>query len=110
MIKDAKMSGIEILLNDSRGVYIPQNFAENFIMSDWGVADDTRDILLAGPTSENEWYWEAWEQVLNNASYVDAGLNTWRLWQEGDLFAYCVELMSDQEYADFFGTERESED
>jgi len=101
------MNAIEILLNDSRGVYIPQNFAENFVMSDWGVGDDTRDILLAGPTSENEWYWEAWEQVLNNASYVDATGNKWHLSQEGDLFAYCVELMSAREYADFFGTEIE---
>lgn len=101
------MSGIEILLDDSRGVYIPQNFAEMFDMKTWGISDDTRNILLAGPTSENEWYWEAWENVLSNASYIDTAGNKWLLWQEGDLFIHCVELMTDREYADFFGTERE---
>lgn len=105
------MSGIEILLNDSRGVYIPQHFAENFNMDHWGVRDDDRDILLLGPNdAENEWYWETWENVLSNASYIDPQGNLWLLSQEGDLFAYCVELMSDNEYAEFFGTERESED
>lgn len=102
------MSGVELLLNDSRGIYIPQNFAENFNMDQWGVRDEDRDILLLGPNdAENEWYWEVWENVLSNASYIDEKGNHWHLWQEGDLFAYCSELMTDEEYVNFFGVERE---
>lgn len=100
------MSGIDILLNDSRGVYIPQNFAESFNMEDWGVSDEDRDILLAGPDSDNEYYWDAWDDVLSNASYTDKNGNIWYLYQDGDLFAYCDHLMTDEEYEGFFGEPR----
>ena len=101
------MSGIEILLNDSRGVYIPQTFAETFDMEGWGVSDKDRDILLAGPDyKENEFYWETWDSVLSNASYTDKNGNIWHLSQEGDLFAYCDHLMTDEEYENFFGEPR----
>lgn len=103
------MNAIEILLNDSRGVYIPHNFADMFNMDDWGVSESDRAVLIAGPSYKNDWYWETWENVLSKAFYTDKSGNVWRLSQEGDLFAYCVELMTDREYADFFGEERETD-
>jgi len=104
------MSGFEILMSDSRGVYIPQNFAESYHMDQWGVSDHDRDCLLSGPDyTENEFYWEAWENVVSNACYIDKNGNVWRLWQEGDLFSYCLELMTDEEYCNFFGIEREND-
>ena len=106
MMKGNKMSGVEILLNDSRGVYIPQNFAENFNMKDWGVIDEERDVLLAGPSPENESYWDVWHDVLSNSSYKDKNDNIWYLTQDGDLFAYCDPLMTDEEYENFFGEPR----
>ena len=33
--------------------------------------------------------------------------NAWHLYQDGDLWAYCPELMSNEEYKDFFGEEKE---
>jgi len=104
------MSGIEILLNDSRGVYIPQNFAENFNMEDWGVTDEERDVLLAGPSPENESYWDVWYDVLSTSSYKDKNDNIWYLTQDSDLFAYCDSLMSEEEYENFYGTSREEEE
>lgn len=95
------MSGIEILLSDANGIYIPKFFVENF--GGWGIMhEDVED--LSDP--DNEFYWETWSNVLDYASMKDKDGNVWRLWQDGDLFAYCYELMSDEEYKNFFGEER----
>ena len=104
------MSGLEILLDSSRGVYIPQAWAKECACVDgWRVNHagfDLEDlsILLDGP--ENEWYWEAWQDVLDHAEYVDKDGRVWRMYQDGDVFAYCEELMTDEEIIDHFGADR----
>jgi hypothetical protein len=97
------MSGIEILISDHWGVYIPKHFSENFILWD-GVSDADREILESGP--ENELYWDVWDSVTRDATYTDSEGNVWRLHQDGDLFAYCEPLMTDEEYYNFFGDHR----
>lgn len=96
-------NGIELLLTDARGIYIPRDFAMYFEDMDH-VSDEDMEILKAGP--DHEQYWDAWDAVLQNASNVVNG-KVWRLYQDGDLFAYCEELMTDEEYQNFFGFERE---
>ena len=91
-------SGIDLLLNGARGVYVPQNFVECFDMGDWHLSDD--DIKdLSDPN--NEFYWDAWESVLNNAYFVDEEGNKWTLYQDGDLWAICYELMTEEELNNF---------
>ena len=98
------MSGIDLLLNDSRGVYIPRDFAQYFI--GWkGIEAEDVEILLAGP-DESDWYWETWDSVLYRAVYTDSNGNTWHLHQNGDLWAVCEKLMTDEEYYNFFGEAR----
>ncbi len=95
------MSGIEILVSDHHGIYIPKFFSENF--GGWGLLNE--DVVdLADPN--NEWYWDTWSNVLDYATLKDKDGHTWRLWQDGDLFAYCEELMTDEEYKNFFGEDR----
>lgn len=97
------MSGVEILISDSWGVYIPQQFATNFL--GWnGVSAENLAILEDGP--ENELYWEVWDAATRDASYTDRDGNVWLLWQDGDLFCYCEELMDDEEFCNFFGNPR----
>jgi hypothetical protein len=97
------MSGVEILLDSNRGVYIPQHFAEivKSTISWKGYDSDDIDTLLEGPGTES--YWMALDNVFESAVFVDAKGNYWHLWQDGDLFAYCRKLMTDREYEDFFG-------
>lgn len=96
------MNAIEILLDGSRGIYIPQNFAEKFDLRLWSnIDEDDIETIAKGP-HDNEWYWEAWQDILDNAQYKYQG-RTWHLWQDGDLFAYCEELMTEKERKDFFG-------
>jgi hypothetical protein len=98
------MSGIAILVSDSWGVYVPQRFAVTCV-SDWkGISVEDHELLLRGPNDDNsQIYWEVWDFVLYSAIYVDKNQNVWRLFQDGDLFAYCEELMTSEEHFNFFG-------
>jgi hypothetical protein len=91
---------IEILLNDTRGVYIPRDFVQGFDMEAWHITD--QDMINDLQEPENEWYWESWESLMNNAYFVDSEGMTWRLYQEGDLFALSDEL-TENEHNERFG-------
>ena len=98
------MDAIAILLSGNRGIYIPRDFVQCFLMDKWHVSEKTAEFLANGP--DQEWYWDTWNDVLNDAYYEKDG-HTWRLYQDGDLFAYCNELMTDTEYEEFWGEPRD---
>ena len=88
-------NGSLLYLMDARGVYIPQNFAEhtrrecvtNVTDSDW-------QCLLDGPTAENEWYWEAWNNVLSNARVTDPKSGTvYTVYQDGDCWLVPIDAV-----------------
>ena len=92
------MSGISLLLSDARGVYIPRDFVANFDLDKWHV--DMKYVhLLSGP--DNEWYWDYWDVVCSIAYFVDELGNKWILLQDGDLWAVCYELLTDEERVNF---------
>ena len=55
---------MELIADNSRGVYIPQHVAESGILAKGGIDAEDVEILLSGP--DTEWYWEVWDSVLNN--------------------------------------------
>jgi hypothetical protein len=88
------VNSIELLLSDARGQYIPRDFVEGFDLSLWsGINSDDIEICK---DPENEWYWDAWEQIVSKAEFHKDG-HVWRLHQGGDLWAYCYELMTEDE-------------
>lgn len=91
-----------LLLNSARGIYIPRDFAIDFIFGedDWqGVSEAEREILL---DPENDWYWETWDTVLGNAHYIDKPSGkVYHLYQDGDLWAVCYDSMTDEEKLNF---------
>lgn len=97
------MSGVELLLSDARGIYIPRDFASDCTGWD-NISDQDRKILETGP--EHELYWDTWNDVLSEASFTDDFGKVWQLWQDGDLFIFCSELMSDEEHENLFGEPR----
>jgi hypothetical protein len=97
------MSGMNLLLSDSRGVYIPRDFAD--FGAHWdGVTAEDLEILAVGP--DHEHYWDAWDAVLGAATYIDGNDNVWHLSQDGDLWAICPDLMTDEEYYGYYGEHR----
>lgn len=75
---------IQLLLDDARGIYIPQAFYEGFDFGTWnlklGDYSELRDPDLDG-------YWDAWDDLLREAEYHDDNGHIWRLHQDGSLFA-----------------------
>lgn len=76
-----------IILSDSNGVYIPQIFCED-VDEKWAHSRgiDYKDVETCQAGPDHEWYWEAWESILNSCNYTDNTGITWRLIQDGDLF------------------------
>jgi hypothetical protein len=80
--------GSILFFADSRGIFIPQHFAQQIYRdSVTGVTDEDWQILLVGPRPDNEWYWEAWAAVLDNATVTDLSSGEkYSLYQDGDLW------------------------
>jgi hypothetical protein len=76
----------KLVLSDSHGVFIPQIYCEG-ADEEWAqsVGVDYRDVETCQAGPDHEWYWEAWNNILNEAHTVVDGV-TWRLVQDGDLF------------------------
>jgi len=76
--------------SDSRGIFIPQFFAES---ANWdqfeGWNEGQRDVLLSGP--DNESYWDVWHEVLDNVTTTCGGV----LHQDGDLWIVWPQLAID---------------
>lgn len=84
-----------VLLEDGwNGVYVPNLFAKNYDLAEWNVRPDDINILLAGP--DHEEYWDTWDEILSYAFCRKDG-KVYRLWQDGDLWAYCPEDELDDE-------------
>ena len=94
-----KLDNVEILLSDARGIYIPRDFDQGFDLTKWTGINESDVEILQDP--ENEFYWESWESVLNNAKFTSDDGRTFSLWHDGDLFAICYEMMTDEEKHNF---------
>ena len=92
------MNGVQLLLSDARGVYLPRDFIDNFNLCQWHIKEDYQDILS---NPNNEFYWDYWDEVINNAYFIDEVGNKWVLLQDGDLWAICYELMTEEEKLNF---------
>ena len=88
-----KLSNIEILLSDARGIYIPRDFYQGFDLEKWNLkAEDL--TALNDPEDEN--YWDTWDHVLNTA-YFEIDGKKYSLCQVGDLLAIAYDHLTDEE-------------
>lgn len=88
-------NGIELLIDDCHGVFIPKSFVDDFTVERWGLDRDSWKVqTCADPEADG--YWDAWWMILNTAE-IELNGNVWRLYQDGALYAVCPELMSDEE-------------
>src|ERR1700681_2565627 len=92
------LPAVALLLSDARGQYIPRDFVTGFDLSRWEGITPANIEACSDP--ENEWYWDNWTSICDNATFTENG-HVWRLSQDGDLWAMCFELMSNEEKKNF---------
>lgn len=78
---------MELLCDSHHGQYIPQIMARRLYDAGWAGLDLEDVVLLEAGPDESDWYWEAWECILNNAQFKDENGEIWYLHHDGDLFA-----------------------
>lgn len=91
------------LLNSARGTYIPRDFAQ-MIKRDCvkGVKPEILDFLANEESPDDEFYWDQWIHVLDNARIISDGVE-YTLHHDGDLWLVNYEMMTDEEKLNFFG-------
>ncbi len=95
-------------LSDARGVYIPRDFANSFADRAGavsGVDEDTWDILDTGPDHDD--YWEAWDEVLQNAIITDEHGIKYSIWQEGDCWLIPLGMEWNEEHETYMWPQNE---
>jgi len=93
---------VKLLLGECRGVYIPQHFVEDFNLYEFNIEPESWAVEICKEGPEHEDYWDAWQDILDNAKHQDNEGHTWRLHQDGDLFLV-REDMTEEEWNDHFG-------
>ena len=88
-----------LILSSARGIYIPRDFATDYgpYVKDCEKWAGNLEILERGP-DDNEWYWDEWYRVLDNAVLVDTDGREFTLFTgiDGDIF-----LLNDRTESDF---------
>lgn len=104
----AKLDSIVLILSDARGIFIPRDFLTDDCnkiawehCNAWGLNESNFEHWKECVNPEHEWYWEAWDWVLNNAKFTDAEGNVYTLYQDGDLWGLCFERMTNEEKRNF---------
>lgn len=97
-MKTSKFNAVVLLLSDARGIYIPRDFVQSFDLNKWGLYKDN-EAILSNP--EDEFYWDEWSTVLDNAKFIDEQGNEFRLYQDGNLWAICYDRMTSEEKKNF---------
>lgn len=91
-----QLDALILMQSDNAGIFIPQQFIASIEgVAGWDIDPDDAAAVMKGP--ECEWYWEAWAAILDNAKYTAKDGAVYRLHQDGDLWAYCFERMTDEE-------------
>ena len=96
------MQNVECIVNGAHGVYVPRVFAQTVnrgAMS--GVSVETLEYLAKDESVEDDWFWEEWDSVLNNARITHNG-KIYHLHQDGDLFAIDWDNLAEDE-SEVFG-------
>lgn len=77
-----------LILGEHRGIYIPRDFANTIDVERIKDFHAWIEDLETCKNPNHEWYWEAWQNILDNMEIDLFGNGKYfSLYQDGDLFA-----------------------
>lgn len=94
-----KLAAVEILLDSSRGVYIPRDAVPILLANGVEITEEQQQTLS---DPDNEFYWEAWNEIADNKTIKGDG-GEWHLHLDGDLFLVNHQAMTPTEHLNLFG-------
>jgi hypothetical protein len=74
-----------LFCDGASGQYIPQRFA-NEVKRDAISGIDLADLDYLAEGPDQEWYWDTWITVCDNAAVTDTDGTVYHLYQNGDLW------------------------
>lgn len=92
-------TGIIHFLSDARGIYIPRDWMQSIDPDYWLPVSDEDKLILSDP--DHEYYWDTWHDIEQSQYTMDTNGNRWTLYQDGDLWLICPELMTLEECENF---------
>lgn len=98
------LPAVALLLDGCRGTYIPRDFVTGYNLESWDLHESMFAVKQC-MNPDGDCYWDCWDVIMDKAVFVEDGY-VWRLYQDGDLWALCPELMSSDEL-ESFGFDRE---
>jgi len=88
------INAVNLILSDSRGIYIPRDFLTDNYNNEatehckaWGLTEENKEQWIDCVDPENEFYWESWDELLDKCILVDSKGNEFTLYQNDDLWA-----------------------
>lgn len=93
-----KLPERQLYADSSRGVHIPQHFAQSInreCVSGIDLAD--LDFLASALAYESDDFWDIWTDVLDSCVLTDSNGQQWRLHQDGDLWLVPVNAVDSWE-------------
>ena len=106
-----KLQSINLLWCEERGIYIPRDFYQSYCKDMESVFDGLNTVSMAElDNPENEGYWDTWNDALDRLSYTCPDGNVFKLYQDGDLWLICYELMTNEEKINFGFDAKEMEE
>lgn len=88
------MKNIELLCDSHHGVYLPSVWCSN-TENIWNIKQEDWDYLSDASNLEDDYYyWDVWNDILNDACYTDKHGVVWTLHQDGDLWAIAYDELS----------------
>ena len=78
-----------LLVDCHHGIYIPNIFMQEINNGSYKVKNlsEISELFTDLASPENDFYWESWEDMLNNCILIDLKGNEYTLWQNDDLWA-----------------------
>ena len=74
---------IKLLVDGVNGQYVPSSFIRRYDMEKWHIKGRAASYREA----DNEMKSWIWDDILNEAYYIDEDGYRWNLYQDGDLWA-----------------------
>jgi hypothetical protein len=107
-----KDPAVVLLFDSNHGTYIPKNFVDDeTLRENFGLTEQNKDHWGSCLDMENEFYWDSWNWILDNAKH-ESELGNYFITQteHGDVWALDESRMTREEKINFDLIDEDDED